>query len=104
MRGGKLEYFCNNSVHYTLRGVHVKLDILWNWQAPPGSGDVYEAVFRGTKARVEIRQGQAQRSIPELYIVPASANLRADVLSMVRQKVAALQAEWPDLGVEFGSP
>src|SRR5438067_1174843 len=39
---GKFPYFCNNSVDYTLRGVHVKLEILWNWQAPEGSGDVYE--------------------------------------------------------------
>ena len=30
---GKLNYYCNNSVNYTLRGVHVKPDILWNWEA-----------------------------------------------------------------------
>ena len=29
---GKLNYYCNNSVHYTLKGVHVKLDILWDWE------------------------------------------------------------------------
>ena len=100
VRDGKLDYFCNNSVHYTLRGAHVKLDILWNWQAPEGSGDVYEAAFHGTKARVEIRQGKAEKFVPELYIVPASDRSRAEVLAAVRKRVAALQPQWPGLDLE----
>ena len=96
VKDGKLDYFCNNSVHYTVRGVHVKLDILWNWEAPPGTGDTYDATFRGTRARVEIRQGKAERYVPELYIVPQSA----DVLGAVRKKVEALQARYPGLAVE----
>src|SRR5262249_53129689 len=52
VRDGGFPYMCNNSVHYTLRGVHVKLEILWNWEAPAGAGDVYEAAFRGSKADI----------------------------------------------------
>lgn len=92
VRDGTLDYFCNNSVGYTLRGVHVKLEILWNWEAPEGSGDVYEAVFRGTKARVEIRQGKAENYVPELYVAPVTA--------AVRSKVAALESQWPGLSLE----
>ena len=33
VHGGVLDYYCNNSVAYTLRGVHVELEILWNWEA-----------------------------------------------------------------------
>lgn len=33
VRDDKLEYFCNNSVWYTIRGVHVQLDISWDWEA-----------------------------------------------------------------------
>src|SRR5205823_904164 len=92
-------YFCNNSVHYTIRGIHVKLEIVWNWEAPEGSGDIYEAVFRGTKARVEIRQGAPEKNIPELYIVP-----RAAVSVAVRKKIAALQTRWPGLAVAASGP
>ena len=56
LKVGQLEYFCNNSVHYTVRGTHVKLDILWSWEAAAGTGDTYDASFRGSKARVEIRR------------------------------------------------
>jgi predicted dehydrogenase len=63
VRDGKFDYHCNNSVVYALRGLHVKMDILWNWEAPAGGGDVYEAAFRGSKARVEILQGAAENWI-----------------------------------------
>jgi predicted dehydrogenase len=95
-REGKLDYFCNNSVHYTLKGIHVKLDILWNWEAPAGSGDVYEASFRGTQSSVEIRQPK----LPEVYVVPAPAQREAVSLAL-NEKVDALQARWPGLAVEY---
>src|SRR5437763_12585177 len=41
IREDDLEYFCNNAVDYTLRGVPVALEIVWDWEAPPGAGDVY---------------------------------------------------------------
>jgi predicted dehydrogenase len=95
VRAGKFDFFCNNAVEYTLRGLHVRMEILWNWEAPPGAGDIYEAAFRGTRARAEIRQGQAEKWTPELYIVPADGDMSA-----VRKKVAALQDEWPGLALE----
>jgi predicted dehydrogenase len=92
VHGGVLDYYCNNSVAYTLRGVHVELEILWNWEAAEG-GDVYEASFRGTKSRVEIRQGKAEHFVPEVYVAGANA----DVAAAVEKRVAALQARWPGL-------
>jgi predicted dehydrogenase len=99
---GKLDYYCNNAVHYTLRGVHVKLEILWDWEAPKGAGDVYEASFRGTKSRVEIRQTEKEKHIPELYIVPAGTG-RDEVLTALRKKVVALQKQWPGLAIDEGA-
>jgi len=99
VKDGRLEYYCNNSIHYTVRGVHVKLDILWNWQAPDGTGDTYEATFRGTNARVEIRQGKTEGYIPEVYVVPDSAATRTAVFAAVKRKVASLQGAHPGLEV-----
>ncbi len=91
-RQGDLEYFCNNSVSYFLRGIPVDLEILWNWEAAPGAVDVYQASFRGTNARVEIRQGPAEQFKSELYVTPHSAALDG--------KIAQLQAKWPGVAVE----
>jgi predicted dehydrogenase len=95
LRNGKFDFYCNNAVDYTLRGTPVKLEILWNWEAPAGGGDVFQAVFRGTKARAELRQGQAEQWRPELYIVPAEGGMAA-----VRRKVTTLQMRWPGLAME----
>ena len=97
VKGGELPYFCNNAVHYTLRGIHVRIEVLWHWEAPPGTGDVYQASFVGTKARIEIRQGQAENFKPELYVVPLSDT--APVCRALEIKVAALQDQWPGLAI-----
>ena len=39
VKGDKFEYYSNNQVQYTMRGVHVKLDVLWDYEAPAGAGD-----------------------------------------------------------------
>jgi predicted dehydrogenase len=104
VKDGQLEYYCNNSVAYTVRGVNVKLEILWNWEAPSGSGDVYQATFRGTKAAIEIRQGREERFRPELYILPVTAESREALLAALKKKLDAMQKDWPgvDMGVQGG--
>jgi predicted dehydrogenase len=99
VKGGQMEYFSNNSVGYSVRGVHVRLGILWNWEAPQGSGDVYEATFRGTRARAEIRQGKEENLRPELYIRPNAAALRDEVFAALRRRIEALQQKWPGVSM-----
>jgi predicted dehydrogenase len=100
-RADDLDYYCNNQVRYTWRGVHVELEITWELEAPAGAGDVYEASFRGTRARVEIRQGAAEGHLPEVYLVPTGARME-DLLEAVRMRMAELQGRWPGLDVVEG--
>lgn len=100
---GELHYYCNNSVHYTLRGIHVSVEITWDWQAPEGGGDVYEAAFHGTRAAVEIRQGEPEKHIPELYVVPVNLEMRESLFAALLYKIRGLQSRWPGLSV-FQSP
>ena len=93
---GVLDYYCNNYIEYTLRGVRVKLDVLWKWEAAPGTGDIYESAFQGTRARVELRQNVADKFVPEVYIVPAAAE-RAKVFAAVDQTIAKWQSRWPGI-------
>jgi predicted dehydrogenase len=93
------DYFCNNFVAYTLRGVHIQMNVRWDFEGPPPN-DTYVAKFRGTKARVEVRQGKPENFRPEVYVVPNRPALKAEVLAGLRKKVAALQAKFDGLGVE----
>ena len=100
IQDGKLDYYANTLVSYTLRGVHTRLNVIWDWEAPAGSGDTHYAFYKGTRARVEVRQTQADRFLPELYVVPATDAARPQVLAAVKAKIAALQQLHPGIGVE----
>jgi predicted dehydrogenase len=92
---GVLDYYCNNFVHYTVRGIHVALDILWNWEAPAGWGDVgdsYEASFRGTKSTIEIRHEKR----PELYVIPEAPGVQTSI----ERRIQALEPLFPGVAVE----
>ena len=100
VRDGRLEYYCNTLVSYTLRGVHAKLNVIWDWEPPEGSGDTHFAVYRGTRARIEVRQTRADGFRPELYVIPGSSAMKPQVLAAVRRKVEALKEAYPGIGVE----
>jgi predicted dehydrogenase len=104
VKDGKLEYYANTLVSYTLRGVHTKLNVIWDWEAAPGAGDTHFAFYKGTRARIEVRQTQADRFRPELYVVPTNAASKAEVLAAVRAKIAALQTLYPGVAVEDRGP
>jgi predicted dehydrogenase len=100
VKNDALEYFCNTLVTYKVRGVHTKLNIIWDWEAPAGSGDTHFAFYKGNKARIEVRQGKADKYRPELYVVPADPSKRLEVVSAVGKRLSALQAKYPGLTLE----
>jgi hypothetical protein len=99
VRDGKLDYFCNTQVAYRLRGVHVKFDVLWDYEAAAGAGDTHLAVFRGSQALVEVRQGKAQNFKPELYVVPNGPGALAAVEAALGRKVQQLQTAFPGVAL-----
>jgi predicted dehydrogenase len=100
IKDGKLEYYCNTLVSYSLHGIHTKLNVIWDWEPPAGSGDTHYAFYRGTKSRIEVRQTRADKLRPELYVVPNEPGLKAPVLAAVRSGIDALKGRYPGIGVE----
>jgi predicted dehydrogenase len=94
--GGRLDYYCNNRIDYRLRGIHVRLDVLWNWEAPAGV-DLHYAVIRGSNARIEVRQGEREHYRTEVYVVPNSPG--AGFTAALERKVQAMQGAWPGVGM-----
>lgn len=66
-----LNVFSNGEINYKLKGVHARVSVVWNYQAPEGAGDTHFSVMKGTRANLEIRQGADEKYVPELYIRPA---------------------------------
>lgn len=99
IKDGRLEYYCNNQVDYRLRGVHIRLEPIWDFVAPPGKKDTDLLVFRGKRSRVEVRQGAEEQYRREVYVIPNAEADRAAVRAALLKRVAALQAECPGVAV-----
>ena len=96
-----LLFFANTAVEYELRGIHVKLEALWDRESQ--HGDTHHAVYRGDRSRIEVRQGEAEAWVPEVYVIPNRPEWKSQVADALRRRVAALQERWEGLGVEEGS-
>jgi predicted dehydrogenase len=96
----KLSLFGNTDARYRLKGVHVRLRTLWNYEPPPGASDTHYAVFRGTRARVDVRQAQEKNLQTEVYVVPNEPSQKNDILAALQKKVQVLQTKYPGLSVE----
>ncbi|MCR9064125.1 MAG: Gfo/Idh/MocA family oxidoreductase [Cytophagales bacterium] len=70
IKDGNLETYANGEINYTIKGHHAKVSVIWNYQAPEGTGDTHYSIMRGTKANLVIRQGAEQSYKPTLYIEP----------------------------------
>ena len=52
VQDGVVRCFCNGEMSYTLKGVHVRISVSWNYQALEGGGDTHESRVCGSKADV----------------------------------------------------
>ncbi len=99
VKDDRLDYYCNTQVSYALRGINVKLDVLWNYEPTPG-GDTHNARYRGSRSRIEVRQGKESTSRPELYVLPNDPSQKDAVDAALKKKIEALSSEYPGIVVQ----
>ena len=96
---GVLRTPANGAFTYTLRGVHARVSVLWNFEAPAGAGDTHDSLLRGTKASLHIRQGKEQGYKPVLYIEPRATPDEAWKKSL-DEAVATLGKSYPGIALK----
>jgi predicted dehydrogenase len=99
VRDGVLQAPANGEFTYTLKGIHARVSVTWDFEAPPGAGDAHFSVMRGTRASLIIRQGQEQGYRPALYVernplISAAAHEKA-----LRQAITEISARYPGIGI-----
>lgn len=97
---GNLGIYANGEMTYTLRGVHAKVTVTWDFQPPPGGGDTHYSVMRGTQAALIIRQGQEQNFEPTLYVENRGARPAPACAAALQNALANLAPAWPGLAAE----
>jgi predicted dehydrogenase len=99
IKDGVLQVYSNGEFTYRLRGVHAKVSVTWNFEAPPGGGDTHYSVMRGTKANLIIRQGAEQKFKPVLYIEKAGDTDDQSFESALKAATESIQKKYP--GISF---
>jgi hypothetical protein len=66
----------------------------WDWQAERGD-DTHQALYHGTRCRLVVRQGPAERFQPELYVLPDD-----EIGTALQRRIAALQPAYPGIAAE----
>ena len=99
VKGDRLDLYCNGFVSYTLRGVHAQVKVGWDYESPAGSGDTHLAIFKGSKSRIEVRQGREEEYRTELYVLPNSREKKTEILAALKRRIETLQAKWPGVSI-----
>ncbi|WP_363439712.1 putative oxidoreductase C-terminal domain-containing protein [Chitinophaga ginsengisegetis] len=92
---GQLKVYANGAFDYTIRGVHARVSVQWNYEAPAGTGDTHYSLLRGSKAELIILQDEEQQYQPVLYIHP----LPADTVQM-KAAFRALEQKYPGIALK----
>lgn len=96
-----VKVFANGETHFSVKGVHAKVSVIWNFQAPEGAGDTHFSIMRGTKANLVIRQGAAEKYKPILYVEPLPNVDRAAAEAALKTAINALNKDkYKGLGYE----
>jgi hypothetical protein len=97
---GTLHVYANGEILYRLRGVHAKVSVRWDFEAPTGAGDTHFSAMRGTRADLVIRQGAAEGFQPTLYVEPRASEASADYARALETAVVAVAVTYPGVGVQ----
>jgi predicted dehydrogenase len=95
VKNGTLSVMSNGEMNYTLKNVHARVGIKWNYEAPEGTGDTHYAKMRGTKANILIKQGKEQNYKPVVYLEILKPASDKDLQSAIGR----LQTNFPGVSV-----
>lgn len=91
-----LNVYSNGEMNYTLKGVHARVSVIWNFEAPQGTGDTHYSVMHGTRASLIIKQGPEQQYKPTLYIEPQKVGDK-DYAAALKQSMEKITKTYPGL-------
>ncbi|MCK5102340.1 MAG: Gfo/Idh/MocA family oxidoreductase [Cyclobacteriaceae bacterium] len=95
-----LNVYSNGEIDYTLKGVHAKVSVIWNYEAPEGAKDTHYSIMRGTKANLIIKQGKEEDYKATLYVEKNGNGSENELLTALNNAVDKLQSTYPGVVIE----
>lgn len=93
-----LNVYANGSFDYIIKGVHARVAVTWNFEAPAGGGDTHFSIMKGTKANLVIKQGAGQQYKPILYIEPVDQSTAYE--KILQASISELSKRYEGLSIK----
>ncbi len=94
----QLKVYSNGQMTYTIKGVHARVSVTWNYRAPEGAGDTHRSIMRGSRSSLIIRQDKDEKYEPTLYV---EAGQGSDIAAALKKAVGeTLQATYPGISLQ----
>ncbi|MEQ8339341.1 MAG: putative oxidoreductase C-terminal domain-containing protein, partial [Cyclobacteriaceae bacterium] len=92
VKDGKLQVYANGEIIYKLKGKVAKASVIWNYQAPEGTGDTHYSIMRGSKCNIIIKQGKEEGFKPTVYVESSdvSSPLRDNLQKAIDETIAGM--------------
>ncbi len=95
---GNLKVYSNGEMVYKLKGKVAKVSVIWNFEAPEGTGDTHYSIMRGNICNVMIKQGKEEGYKPTVYVeATAASDLAAFETSLKKAVEQDIAANYPGL-------
>jgi predicted dehydrogenase len=89
----------NGEVLYSLRGVHILLRTLWNYDPEPNACDTHWSVMRGSNANLTVTQGIEDKSKRALFIEKTAVSNKEFERKLIAS-ISSLSERWHGLGIK----
>lgn len=68
VKNGILKVYSNGEINYKLKGIHAKVSVIWDFEAPENTGDTHYSIMRGSRCNLIVKQGEEEGYKPTLYV------------------------------------
>jgi hypothetical protein len=104
VRDGQLQYFCNNTASYTIKGIHATISDRWEYESPGALSDSYLVLYRGTRATIRVSQSKLENYVSEIDVIPNDHSQTSAITEALKKKFKDLSGTYPGLGVRVNGP
>lgn len=95
-----IDVMANGEFTYSLRGIHAKISVVWDFEPPEGGGDTHYSQMRGSKATLLIRQGKVENYRPELYVLPTGKVPTSETQRCLEKALRAINQRYPGVAMK----
>ena len=90
-----LKVYSNGTLNFDVKNHNVGLKVIWNYQAPEGSGDTFISTLKGTKAILKTVQNKEHNFVKQLYTQIAEGVDEKEYVDNLQKAIEKIQTTYP---------